>query len=74
MKTCNKFDNLGSIFPKMVFKLKKRGNEHRYLIPNTRTTFSTKLHLPQIILKFSSKFAKRGYVRSKAEKVNITTI
>ena len=40
---------------------------------DVRSSLDTKFHFKQKIFNFETKFAQKGYFRSKTEKVNITT-
>ena len=59
IRTYNKFDNLGSVFPKLVFLFQNRNNEDHHRVPHTPITLLAKFHFKQKkFLTFYSKFIK----------------
>ena len=57
--------------PKKVFPIKNWESEHHW-IPHIQIILGTKFQLRLTILIFLTRFAQKGFFRSKAEKVNIT--
>ena len=62
------FDILGQIYPKRVFKVKKRKIEHPHWILQVRIGPGSKFQFKLIILILWTKLAQKGYFRSKTEK------
>ena len=58
---------LDQICPKRVFPIKSRKSEHHYGILDIRISLGTKLQLKLNILTFWTKFAQKGYFRSKTK-------
>ena len=56
----------------MVFPVENRISELYCRILQIRIRLGTKFHLKETILNFTTKFAQKGYFRSKTEKLNIT--
>ena len=59
------------ICPKSIFPIKNRKIEHQHWIKHIQIRVGTKFQFQLIILTFWTKFAKKGYFRSKTERVNI---
>ena len=68
-----KRSNFWSKLPKnRISRRKQKGEYHRW-IWHIRLGLGVKFHFKHTILNFWTKFAQKGYFRSKTEKVNITT-
>ena len=63
---------LDQIYPKLVFSAQNRKSKHYYRIKHIPISVDPQFHLKQIIFIFWTKFAQKGYFRSKTEKVNVT--
>ena len=58
--------------PKRIFLVKNENNEHRHWILYIWISLGTKFQLKLTILIFWTKFAQKGFFRSKAEEVKVT--
>ena len=75
IKDFDKLSNLELIVLKKVFPIQNRINEHQHRIPHICVSLCTKykMSLQKAILNFQTKFSQKGYFRSNAGKMNITT-
>ena len=55
-----------------MFSALNRKSKHCYRIKHIPISVDPQFHLKQIIFIFWTKFAQKGYFRSKTEKVNVT--
>ena len=62
------FDFLNQICPKKVISVSNRQTEHHYWILPIRISPGNKFQNKLTILIFWTKFAQKGYFRSKTEK------
>lgn len=63
----------GPNFPQTcISKLKQKKNKSRHWILYTLNSLRHKFHLKQITLSFWTKFAKKGYFRSRKIKIKVT--
>ena len=65
------FEFWDSICPKRLFLVENRESELHYWVMQVEISLGTKFHLKLMILIFWTKFARKGYSRSKTEKVII---
>ena len=70
-KTVN-IDNLDQICPRTAILVKIEKSEQHNWLQHIRFSLGTKFQLQLTIFTFWTKFAQKGYFRSKTEKLNIT--
>ena len=63
--------DLDQIYPKRVFLVQNRKNEHHHKILHIRIGLGTKFQLRPTILIFWTKFAQKGYFQSKTENLHL---